>query len=173
MLGECFPYLMEYSELGNLKGLSALWNYFIDMHDIDGLNFVNFQIIPKEKDQKAIAEYYWATAEQFQHDELYHDAIFYHMQLISLSHENNFKDYLFIDIDGIKHSRFEYIAFCFDKLGENENYVHSILNALTDVGAEFGITSDEFKYYSDYLSILMDDSVKGPILQKVLSEMEK
>ena len=171
MLGECFQYLMEYSEIGNLKGLSALWNYFIDLHDIDGLNFVNFQIIPKEKDQKGIAEYYWATAEQFQHDELYNDAVYYHLKLITLSHTNNFKEYLFIDIDGIKHSRFEYIAFCFDKLGENENYVHSILNALTDVGAEFGNTSDEFKYYSDYLFILMDDPVKGPILQKILTDM--
>lgn len=79
---ECFPYLMEYSEMGNLKGLSALWNFFIDLHDVDGLNFIDFQIIPKEKDQRAIAEFYWATAEQLQHDELYQDAILYHLKLI-------------------------------------------------------------------------------------------
>ena len=97
---EYFPYLMEYSETGNLKSLSVLWNYFIDVHDIDGLNFIDFQIIPKEKDQRAIAEYYWETAEQFQHDELYQDAILYHFKLIEHSHLNNFKEYLFIEIKG-------------------------------------------------------------------------
>lgn len=173
VFGECFPYLMEYSESGNLKGLSALWNYFIDSHNTDGLNFVLFNIIPKEKDQKAIAEFYWATAEQFQHDELYKDAVFYHMQLITHSHINNYKEYLFIDIDGIKHSRFEYIAYCFDKLGENENSVQSILNALSDVAAEFGNDSQEFMYYASYLDSLSDDQIKGPILQKILTEMEK
>lgn len=173
VFGECFPYLMEYSETGNLKGVSALWNYFIDSHDTDGLNFVLFDIIPKEKDQKAIAEFYWATAEQFQHDELYRDAVFYHMQLITHSHINNFKEYLFIDIDGIRHSRFEYIAYCFDKLGENENSVQSILNALSDVAAEFGNDSQEFGYYASYLDSLMEDPVRGPILQKILDEMEQ
>ena len=173
VLGECFPYLMEYSEVGNLKGLSAIWNYFIDSHNIDGLNYVNLEIIPKEKDQKAIAEFYWATAEQFQHDELYQDAVFYHMQLITQSHVNGFKEYLFIDFDGIKHSRFEYIAYCFDKLGENENSVHSILNALSEVSMEFGNESKEFNYYAAYLEQLQDDPVKGPILQKIVEEMGK
>lgn len=173
VFGECLPYLMEYSEFGNLKSLSALWNYYIDSHHTDCLDFINFQFIPKEKDQKAIAEYYWATAEQFQHDELYQDAVFYHMQLITHSHANSFKEYLFIDIDGIKHSRFEYIAYCFDKLGEIENSVRSILNALMDVMSEFGNNSEEFNYYASYLDQLMEDSVKGPILHKVLSEFEK
>lgn len=173
IFGECFPYLMEYSETGNLKGLSAVWNYFIDSHNTDGLNFVCFDIIPKEKDQKAIAEFYWATTEQFQHDELYKDAVFYHMQLITHSHINNFKEYLFIDIEGIKHSRFEYIAYCFDKLGENENSVRSILNALSDVAAEFGNDSQEFGYYASYLDSLMEDPGKGPILQKILDEIEQ
>lgn len=173
MFGESFPYLIEYAEIGNLKGLSAVWNYFIDSHNTDGLNFVNFQIIPKEKDQKAIAEFYWSTAEQFQHDELYQDAVFYHMQLITHSHANNFKEYLFIDIDGIKHSRFEYLAYCFDKLGETENYVQSILNAFSDVAMEFGNESKEFNYYAAYLDQLMDDPVNGPILQKIIEGMEK
>lgn len=173
VFGECFPYLMEYSESGNLKGLSAVWNYFIDSHNTDGLNFVLFDIIPKEKDQKTIAEFYCATAERFQHDGLYKDAVFYHMQLITHSHINNYKEYLFIDIDGIKHSRFEYIAYCFDKLGENENSVQSILNALSDVAVEFGNDSQEFMYYASYLDSLSDDQIKGPILQKILTEMEK
>lgn len=173
IFGESFPYLIEYAEVGNIRGLSAIWNYFIDTHNTDGLDFVNFQIIPNEKDQKAIAEFYWATAEQFQHDELYQDAVFYHMQLITHSHVNGFKDYLFIDIDGIKHSRFEYLAYCFDKLGENENSVQSILNALSDVAMEFGNESNEFNYYASYLDQLMGDSVKGPILQKILEGMKK
>ena len=168
---ECFPYLLEYSETGNLKSLSTLWNYFIELHGIDGLNFITLQIIPKEKNQKAIAEFYWTVAEQFQHDELYKDAISYHIRLITHSQINNYKEYLFIDIDGIKHSRFEYIAYCFNKLGESENYIRSILNAITDVGTEFGKTSEEFKYYSDFLHIMMDDPVKGPILQKILTEV--
>ena len=126
-----------------------------------------------KKDQKAIAEFYWSTAEHFQHDELYREAIFYHLQLISHSHANSFKEYLFIDIDGIKHSRFESIAYCFDKLGEIENSVRSILNALMDVMSEFGNNSEEFNYYASYLDQLMEDSVKGPILHKVLSEFEK
>lgn len=173
VFGECFPYLIEYSESGNLKGLSTLWHYFIDSHNTDGLNFVLFGIIPKEKDQKAIAEFYWATAEKFQHDELYKDAVFYHMLLITHSHINNYKEYLFIDIDGIKHSRFEYIAYCFDKLGENEKSVQSILNALSDVATEFGNDSQEFMFYASFLNALMDDQIKGPILQKILTEMEK
>lgn len=173
VFGECFPYLVEYAEVGNLKGLSSVWNYFIDSHNVDGLNFVNFQIIPKEKDQKAIAEFYWATAEQFQHDELYQDAVFYHMQLITHSHANSFKEYLFIDIDGIKHSRFEYVAYCFDKLGENENFVQSILNALGDVAMEFVTESEEFRYYSNFLEMLMGDTVRGPILQKIIEGMDK
>lgn len=171
VFGECSPYLMEYSEIGNLKGLSAIWNYFIDCHENNGLNFVNFDIIPKEKDQKAIAEYYWAVAETFQHDELFQDAIFYHMQLITHSQVNSFKEYLFIDIDGIKHSRFEYLAYCYDKLGENENYVQSILNALSEVAIEFGNESKEFNYYAAYLDPLMEDPIKGPILQKILDEI--
>ena len=137
------------------------------------MNFVLFGIIPKEKDQKAIAEFYWATAEKFQHDELYKDAVFYHMLLITHSHINNYKEYLFIDIDGIKHSRFEYIAYCFDKLGENEKSVQSILNALSDVATEFGNDSQEFMFYASFLNALMDDQIKGPILQKILTEMEK
>ena len=173
VFGECLPYLMEYSEFGNLKSLSALWNFYIDSHHTDCLDFINFQFIPKEKDQKAIAEFYWSTAEHFQHDELYREAIFYHLQLISHSHANSFKEYLFIDIDGIKHSRFEYIAYCFNKLGEIENSVRSILNALMDVMSEFGNNSEEFNYYASYLDQLMEDSVKGPILHKVLSEFEK
>ena len=170
---EYFPYLMEYSETGNLKSLSVLWNYFIDVHDIDGLNFIDFQIIPKEKDQRAIAEYYWETAEQFQHDELYQDAILYHFKLIEHSHLNNFKEYLFIEIKGIRHSRFEYIAYCFDKLGEIENYIQSIINALNEVALEYGTDSEEFKYYSDYLYMLKDDPIKGPILQNFLDNMDK
>lgn len=172
VFGECLPYLMEYSEIGNLKGLSALWNYFIDSHETDGLSHICFDIIPKETDQKTIAEFYWAAAEQFQHDELFQDAIFYHLQLINHSTINSFKEYLFIDIDGIKHSRFEYVAYCFDKLGENENYVQSILNALSEVSGEFGNESKEFSYYADYLDFLMNDPLKGPILQKILDEMK-
>ena len=170
---ECFPYLMEYSEMGNLKGLSALWNFFIDLHDVDGLNFIDFQIIPKEKDQRAIAEFYWATAEQLQHDELYQDAILYHLKLIEHSHLNNFKEYLFIEIKGVKHSRFEYVAYCFDKLGEIGNYIQSIINALNEVASEYGTDSEEFKYYSDYLYMLKDDPIKGPILQNFLDNMDK
>ena len=169
---ECFPYLMEYSEMGNLKGLSALWNFFIDLHDVDGLNFIDFQIIPKEKDQRAIAEFYWATAEQLQHDELYQDAILYHLKLIEHSHLNNFKEYLFIEIKGVKHSRFEYVAYCFDKLGEIGNYIQSIINALNEVGLEYGTDSEEFKYYSDYLYMLKDDPIKGPILKSFLDNMD-
>lgn len=172
MLEECFPYLMEYSETGNLKSLSVLWNYFVDMHDIDVLNFIDFQIIPKEKDQRAIAEFYWATAEQFQHDKLYQDAILYHFKLIEHSHINNFMEYLFIEVEGIKHSRFEHIAHCFDKLGEIENYIQSIINALNEVASEYGTDSEEFKYYSDYLYMLKDDPIKGPILQNFLDNMD-
>lgn len=172
IFGECLPYLMEYSDTGNLKGLSALWNYFIDYHETDGLNYVCFNLIPKEKDQKAIAEFYWAAAEQFQHDELFQDAIFYHLRLIDHSQINNFKEYLFIDIDGIKHSRFEYIAYCFDKLGETENSIQSILNALSEVSGEFGNDSKEFSYYADYLDFIINDPVKGAILQKILDEMK-
>lgn len=172
MYAECFPYLMKYSEIGNLKGLSALWNFFIDLHVVDGLNFIDFEIIPKEKDQRTIAEYYWATAEQLQHDELYQDAILYHLKLIEHSHLNNFKEYLFIEIKGIKHSRFEYIAYCFDKLGENENFVQSIINALNEVASEYGMDSEEVKYYSDYLYMLTDDAIKGPILKSFLDNMD-
>lgn len=172
VFGECLPYLMEYSDTGNLKGLSALWNHFIDTHETDGLNYICFNIISKEKDQKTIAEFYWASAEQFQHDEQFKDAIFYHLQLINHSINNGFKEYLFIDIDGIRHSRFEYVAYCFDKLGENENYVQSILNALSEVSGEFGNDSKEFNYYAEYLDSLMNDPVKGPILQKLLEDMK-
>lgn len=173
VFGECLPYLLEYSDTGNLKGLSAIWNYFIDSHETDGLSYICFNIITKEIDQKTIAEFYWAAAEQFQHDELFQDAIFYHLQLINHSTINSFKEYLFIDIDGIKHSRFEYVAYCFDKLGENENSVQSILNALSEVSGEFGNESKEFSYYADYLDYLMNDPVKGPILQKILDEMKQ
>lgn len=173
VFGECLPYLMEYSETGNLKCLSVLWNYFIDMHDIDVLNFIDFQIIPKEKDQRAIAEFYWATAEHFQHDKLYQDAILYHLKLIEHSHINNFKEYLFIEVEGIKHSRFEYIAHCFYKLGENENFVQSIINSLNEVASEYGTDSEEFKYYSDYLYMLTDDAIRGPILKSLLDNIDK
>lgn len=173
VFGESLPYLLEYSDTGNLKGLSAIWNYFIDSHETDGLSYICFNIIPKETDQKTIAEFFWAASEQFQHDELFQDAIFYHLQLINHSIINNLKEYRFIDIDGIKHSRFEYVAYCFDKLGENENSVQSILNALSEVSGEFGNDSKEFSYYADYLDFLMNDPVKGSILQKILDEMKQ
>lgn len=172
IFGDCLPYLMEYSNIGNLKGLSSLWNHFIDSHETDGLNYVRFNIIPKEKNQKAIAEFYWAAAEQFQHNEFFQDALFYHLYLINHSQINSFKEYLFIDIDGIKHSRFEYVAYCFDMLGDDKNCIQSILNALLEVSGEFGNDSKEFSYYTDYLDTLMSDPVKGPIFQKILDEMK-
>lgn len=169
---ECLPYLMEYTDTGNLKGLSALWNYFIDTHETEGLKYVCYNIIPKEKDPKAIADFYWTAAERFQHNELFLDAIFYHLLLIYHSKINNFKEYLFIDIDGIKHSRFEYVAYCFDKIEEDENSVQSILNALSEVRSEFGNDSKEFSYYSNYLNFVMNNPVKGPILQKILDKIK-
>lgn len=166
--GEYFPYLMDYTKVGNLNGLSALWNYFIDKHDISGLNMIDFDIIPKEKDNIAIAEYYWAAAEQFQHDEFYEDAIYYHIKLIMLSQVNNFQQYLYDDFNGIKHSRFEKIGYCFEQDGQEENYVQSILNALSEVSKDFGQESKEFEYYSNFLEYLMDDSKYGPILENIL-----
>lgn len=169
--GEYLPFILEYSSIGNLKSLSTLWDSFITSHDTDGLFLIEVNLISKEDDNNAIAEFYWAVAEQFQHDELYHEAINYHLRLITHCKLNNIKDYLFIEIDGIQHSRFEYIAYCFDKLGENENSVQSILNALNDVGLEYGPDSEEFKYYSEYLYFLMEDPIKGEILQGKLNEM--
>ena len=136
--GEYLPFILEYSSIGNLKSLSTLWDSFITSHDTDGLFLIEINLISKEEDNNAIAEFYWAIAEQFQHDELYREAIKYHLQLITHCKLNNIKDYLFIEIDGIQHSRFEYIAYCFDKLGENDNSVQSILNAINDVIMEYG-----------------------------------
>ena len=170
--GEYFPYLMEYAEVGNLNGLSALWNYFIDKHDTSGLNMIEADIIPNEKDKKAIGEFYWAAAEQFLHDELYQDAIGYNLFLITHAKINNLPEYLFDKWDdNINHSRFEMMAYCYDKLGDDENFVQSILNALNDVGAEYGPDSESFKYYSDFLYVIMDNPEQGPILQRKLNEM--
>lgn len=168
---EYLPYLLEYSLIGNLDGLSALWNYFIDSYDIDGLNFLHIEIIPKEKDNKAIAQFYWAAAETFLSNRLYHDAIYYNLLLITISKENNFKDYLFIENNGERFSRHEYVAHCFDKLGDNENFVISILNALNDAALELGPDSNEYKYYAVYLDSIMKDPVRGQILQKKMKEM--
>lgn len=169
--GEYFPFFMDYAEVGNLKGLSALWNYFIDKHDISGLNMIDFDIIPNEKDNNSIGEYYWAVAEQFQHDEFYEDAVFYHIKLIMHSQINNLKQYLYDDYNGIKHSRFEKIGYCFEQDGQDENYVQSILNALSEVSKDFGQESKEFEYYSNFLEYLMDNSKYGPILEKILKEI--
>ena len=169
--GEYFSYLMEYAEVGNLNGLSALWNYFIDNHDTSGLNMIDFDIIPHEKDNNSIGEYYWAAAEQFQHDEFYEDAVYYHIKLIMHSQINNLKQYLYDDYNGIKHSRFEKIGYCFEQDGQDENYVQSILNALSEVSKDFGQESKEFEYYSNFLEYLMDDSKYAPILEKILKEI--
>lgn len=169
--GEYLPFILEYSSIGNLKCLSTLWDSFITSQDTDGLFLIEINLISKEEDNNAIAEFYWAIAEQFQHDELYREAINYHLQLIAHCKLNNIKDYLFIEIDGIQHSRFEYIAYCFDKLGENDNSVQSILNAMNEIVMEYGTDSEEFKYYSDYLLFLMEDPTKGEILQRKLNEM--
>ena len=104
-------------------------------------------------------------------EELYQDAIYYNLLLITISKENNFKDYLFIENNGIKFSRFEYVAHCFDKLGDDENFVQSILNALNDIALEFGTNSEEFKYYAVYLDNIIEDPVKGRILKKKMEEM--
>lgn len=170
--GEYLPYMMDYSSTdGDLMSLSILWNYFIDIHDSIGLTYIETEIIPKEMDNKAIAEFYWTAAEQFQYDQLYEKAILYHLHLIMHSKLNHLNEYLYIEIDGIKHSRYEYIAFCYEQLSDNENSIQSILNALEEVALEFGKESKEFNYYYDYLCGMMEDPVKGPILQKRLNTM--
>ena len=168
---ECLPYLKEYSLIGNIEGLSTLWNLFVNSHNIVALTLIDTKIIPNEKDQKAIANYYYVTAEKFFHDELYQEALDYYIDLMAISNINKFKNYLFIEIEGVNRSRFEYVAHCFNKLGDDENFIQSILNELIDVTLEFGTDSEEFKYYAVFLDNLMEDPVKGQILQKKMEEM--
>lgn len=166
------PFLLNYKEtsLLSLKSLDILWNAFIVAHDITAIETIDSIYVKKESDIKQVVDYFVACAEQFQYDELYQEAIKYNQKAISYADSVHQPLLAYSKYEGMHFSRYHNIAYCWFKLGEDENYVSNLLFNLFSVGDVFGQESPD---YANALKIIQEISASptfGPILETILKK---
>jgi tetratricopeptide (TPR) repeat protein len=167
---EVHSFVVEYSFVGDLKGLYNLYCEFIYAEDDDALSAVEAFVIPKETDNDQILDFYIGVAEQSFHDELYQKSADYNMKAIIQSEISMQPMSAYFEYDGVKHSRWEYIAYCLTKVGDFEGAVNAYLNNVASVGRNLGSESVEYNQSMELLYHVASDEKMGPILDRILKE---
>jgi hypothetical protein len=167
---EVTHFLAMYSLVGNLKELYNLYCEFIYAEDDNALFGVEEFVISKEKDNAQIIDFYVGIAEQSQHDGLYQKAADANKMAIAYSEIMQHPEIAYWEYEGVKHSRWENIAYCLLQIEDFEGVVNAYINNAESIARTIGTESTEYKNSIDLLETISLDERMAPIIDRIFKE---